>query len=253
MRISLAPYLPIILNQEENSLAFENLSLLDLPPYVTLYVAGDWNEILLDSNILKTSYETYRLMLELSVVEITPDKKASFLNVVPDIISELNQDSRDATKQQLYALLLVESSKKIFAGLRDNVEKVMVSSDHISTDIFNYNPYGKETLLQFIDTYVPRLEQLKHYRNGRKTGHKDISAFSAYDKNDEDYANHLLLLAFAEHPGDINDRTYLYTYDKKNKTFVEFRPGRNNIYHGMDISLEDAKRKSPFIVSKYHK
>ncbi len=50
MRISIAPYLPIILNQEENSLAFENLSLLDLPQYVTLYVNRDWNEILLDSN-----------------------------------------------------------------------------------------------------------------------------------------------------------------------------------------------------------
>ncbi len=253
MRISVAPYLPIILKQDMNTLAFENLCLLELPQYVTLYVNGDWNDILLDSNILNVSYETYRLLLELSVVAVVADKKALQLKVVPDVVSRLDQESRDATKQQLYALLLAESSKKIFAGARENIEKVIVSSDHSFTDVDNYNPYGKETLLHFIDRYLPRLEQLKHYHNERKSGHKGISAFSAYDKNDENYAKHLLMVAFAEHPGDVTDRTYLYTYDKKNRTFVEFRPGRNNVYHGMDISLEDAKRKSPFIVSKYHK
>lgn len=63
-------------------------------------------------------------------------------------------------------------------------------------------------------------------------------------------------LFFNEHEdygGDVDDRTYLYTYDKKYKTFVQFRPNRNNEYHGMDISLEQAKRKAPEIVRKYHR
>lgn len=253
MRISLAPYLPIILNQEENSLPFENLSLLDLPHYVTLYVVGDWNEILLESNIFETSYETYRLLLALPIVEVGADSKALYLKVDPDIISRLLPESIDATKHQLYALLVTEASKKIFAGVDEDIEKITVSSDHGLVDIINFNPYGKKTLLCLIDGFLPRLEQLKHYHIERKSGHKDISAFSAYDRNDEDYAKHLLSVAFAEYPGDVDDRTYLYTYDKKYKTFVEFRPGRNNVYHGMDISLEDAKRKSPYIVKKYHK
>ncbi len=253
MRISLAPYLPLILHQEENVVAFENLSLLDLPHYVTLYVVGDWNEILLDSNIFTTSYESYRLLLALPVIEVGAINKDLYLEVNPDILSGLYQESRGATKQQLYALLSAESSKKIFAGARDATKKIIVSSDHASAEIINFNPYGQNTLLLLIDSFLPRLDQLKHYHTNRKAGPKDISAFSAYDKNDEDYAKYLLSIAFAEHPGDVDDRTYLYTYDKKYKTFVEFRPGRNNVYHGMDISLEEAKRKSPYIVKKYHK
>lgn len=253
MRISMAPYLPIIVHRKDDETTFENLCLLDLPQYVTLYVAGDWNEFLLESNIIPNSYETYRLLLKLPVIELNAGNKAVHLKINPDIISKLPQKSKDTVKQQLFALLFAEDSKKIFAGANMDSAKIMLSSDHTCEEIINYNPYGKITLLDLIDTYLPRLEQLKHYHNNRKVGLKNISAFSAYDKNDEEYAKGLLLSAFIEHPGDVDDRTYLYTYDKKYKTFVEFRPGRNKVYHGMDISLEDAKRKSPDIVKKYHK
>ncbi len=253
MRISIAPYLPIIVQREDDEMAFENLCLLGLPQYVTLYVAGDWDEILLESNVFLRSYETYRLLLKLPVIEMNVENKAVHIKIDPDIISELPQKNQDTVKQQLFALLFAEHSKKIFAGANMDSSKILLSSDHTFEEINNYNPYGKITLLDLIDTYLPRLEQLKHYHNNRKLGVKNVSAFSAYYKNDEEYAKSLLSLAFDEYPGDVNDRTYLYTYDKKYKTFVEFRPGRNNVYHGMDISLEEAKRKSPDIVKKYHK
>ncbi|MDE6130611.1 MAG: hypothetical protein K2F74_03365 [Muribaculaceae bacterium] len=101
-------------------------------------------------------------------------------------------------------------------------------------------------------TYAPRLNQLKHSHEGRKAGDKDVSPFSAYDKYDESYARKLLKQAYEDYPDDIDDNTYLYTYDAKNKTFVEFRPDRNNEYHGMDISKEVARRKCPEIMKLYH-
>lgn len=254
MRISVAPYMPILLHHNAENVAFDNLSLLDLPPYVTIYVEGKWDEILLESDLIEDSYETFRLLLELPVVEVQREKKASYIKVEPNFIVHLPEENRDSVRQQLYALFSIENSKQIFAGAKENTETLTVSSDRESVSILNFNPYNNgSSLLDLILEFVPKLQQLKHYNKDRKEGAKNISAFSAYDKNDEDYANRLLLTAFIEHSGDVDDRTYLYTYDKKNKTFVEFRPGRNKVYHGMNISLEDAKKKAPDIVRKYHK
>lgn len=253
MRISIAPYLPIVLHGDANDVGFNNLSLFDLPHYVTLVIAGNWDDILLNSNVLHTSYEMFRLLLELPVVEVSPDKKASYIKVDPDILCKLGKEDKESVRRQLFALFCDADSKRIFAGANDDAKSIFVTSDHKSQEIVNFNPYGDKPLIGLIDTYIPRLEQLKHYHNDRKIGTKDVAPFSAYDKNDEDYAEKLLLTAFVDHQGDVDDRTYLYTYDKKYKTFVQFRPGRNGIYHGMDINLEDARKKSPDTVRKFHK
>ncbi len=253
MKISLAPYMPILLDCSSNELAFLNLCLFALPNFVTLYVVGRWDELLMESEEVMSSYETFRLMLELPVVEVSAIKKARYIKVIPDVFIGLSQKNRDAIWQQLYALTGLNDSKRIFAGVNESIDILKILSDHKETAIMHFNPYQDISILDLLKSHMPRLEQLKHSHESKKMGDKIISAFSAFDRNDDEYAQKLLRTAYIEHPGNIDDRTYLYTYDKRNKTFVEFRPGRNNVYHGMDISVEEARKKSPYIVRKYHK
>lgn len=253
MKVSLAPYMPVILDSISYEREFHNLSIYNLPGYVSVYVVGNWDELLMESADIRSSYEKYRLLIGLSVVEISPTNKARYIKVNPDVFSDILEKDKEVACQQLYALMNVSDSRRIFAGADDDAGSLEVTYDHRTEIINNFNPFGGSSLLNLLDSFVPRLEQLKHFHTERNVGPKQISAFSAYDRNDESYAKRLLMIAFVDHDGDIDDRTFLYTYDKKNKTFVEFRPGRNNVYHGMDISLEDARKKAPDIVRKFHK
>lgn len=253
MKVALAPYLPIILKGDMDNMAFRNLCLFDLPRFVIVIVPCKWDVLLSNSKILTESYETYRLLMELHVEEIEQENKAKYIHLSPDILPEFPEDERDAVRQQLFALSLMYDSRRIFAGSESDIEWFEVSTDHKSIGIVNYNPYTSKSIIELIESYTPKLEQLKHSHEGRSVGNKDISPFSAYNKYDDSYAKQLLMAAFLDHPADVDDRTYLYTYDKKNKTFVEFRPGRNNVYHGMDIGLERARKMAPDIVRKYHK
>lgn len=253
MMVSLAPYIPIILDYPSYEDSFHNLCLFDLPNYVTLYVPGKWDELLVESDAIMSSYEMFRLLLELPVVEVSPNDKAACLKVIPDILEHMSKLDRDSVCQQLYALMSVVDSRRIFAGVDNDTDCIEIISYKRTSVIRHFDPFGETTLLSLLESFMPRLEQLKHFHDSRRVGNKDVAAFSAYDRNDESYAKNLLITAFIDHEGDVDDRTYLYTYDKKNKTFVEFRPGRNNVYHGMDISLVEARKKAPLIVRKFHK
>ena len=253
MKVSLAPYMPIILDYSSYEVAFHNLCLFDLPNYVTFYVLGKWDEQLVESDDIMSSYEMYRLMLELPVEEVSPNDRATRLKVIPDVLKNMSKQDRDSVCLQLYALMCVPDSRRIFAGVDSHTDCLEILSDERTAVIRHFDPFGKVTLLSLLESFIPRLEQLKHFHANRRVGNKAVAAFSAYDRNDESYAKRLLMTAFTDHEGDVDDRTYLYTYDKRNKTFVEFRPGRNNVYHGMDISLEEARKKAPLIVRKFHK
>ncbi|MDE6290345.1 MAG: hypothetical protein K2M16_02325 [Muribaculaceae bacterium] len=253
MKVSLAPYMPIILDYSSYEEAFRNLCLFNLPNYVTLYVPGKWDEQLVESNDIMASYEMFRLLLELPVVEVPPNDKSAYIKVIPAVLENMSNQDRNSVCRQLYALMSVADSRRIFAGVDSHTDCLEILSDKRTAVIGHFNPFEEITLLSLLESFIPRLEQLKHFHENRRVGNKAVAAFSAYDRNDESYAKKLLMTAFTDHEGDVDDRTYLYTYDKKNKTFVEFRPGRNNVYHGMDISLEEARKKAPLIVRKFHK
>ena len=206
-----------------------------------------------NSKAVTSSYELFKLLLELPVIEIIPMKRANFIKLNPDILTNYDEEDKKTAKQQLYALSTYTEAKRIYAGAPASTCIVNLTTDKSSIPLINFDPYGLNDLISFLETFQPRLEQLKHYQKARKAGGKNISPFSAFEKQDDSYAKALLQKAYEDYDGDVDDRTYLYTWDKKNKTFVQFRPGRNNVYHGMDIDLNTAKEKAPDIVRKYHK
>ena len=55
MKVSLAPYMPIILYYSSYEEAVNNLCLFDLHNYVTLYVSGKWDEQLVESEDITAS------------------------------------------------------------------------------------------------------------------------------------------------------------------------------------------------------
>ncbi|MBD5358546.1 MAG: hypothetical protein HDR88_16430 [Bacteroides sp.] len=253
MKIVVAPHIPIIANEDLNTLSFLNLCLLDLPRFIDILVPENWEDILNNNISIASSFELAMLMRKLNVVKFPHQRKAEFIRLNPNLFVYINPDDTSMAQQQLFALAKCVNARRVYAGLVCDVEKFDISFDKSTVTAINFNPEGTQTLLELFNSYRPKLEQLKHYHEARKRGDKDVSPFSAYDKNDDKYARELLQQAFEDYNGDVDDRTYLYTYDKKYKTFVQFRPGRNNIYHGMDINLKTAKDKAPEIVKKYNK
>lgn len=252
MKIAVAPHLPIIANGCNGNNEFERLSLFDLPTGVTIYVPENWCEFLTQCPGIARDYELFSWLLELPVQEVIHVKKANYIKLNPDVLADCNDMERDTAKQQLYAVYLHKDAKRIYAGIASPVEDFILSSDKCQATIINFNPQTALSLKEKIDSYAPKLNQLKHYQEKRMDGNKEVSPFSAYDKYNEDYARQLLRKAYEEYPGDVDDDTFLYTYDTKFKTFVEFRRNRNKEYHGMDISKEVARKKCPDIVKLYH-
>lgn len=252
MNIAIAPHIPIISNGSYGNKEFQNLSLFDLPTGVTLYVPEKWAEFLSECPGIVQNYDLFSWLLDLPVQEVIPDKKANYIKLDPDIMAGCNDLDRNIAQQQFYAIFLQKDTKRIYAGIESPIEEFSLLLDKGHAAVINFNPHTKLSLREKIESYMPKLNQLKHYQERRKAGNKDVSPFSAYDKYNEEYAKQLLKRAYEDHPGDINDDTYLYTYDAKFKTFVEFRPNRNNEYHGMDISKEVALQKCPYIMKIYH-
>ena len=246
MNIAIAPHMPIIKNGGYGHVEFENLSLFDLPASATIYVPEGWIEFLYECPGI--DYELFSWLISLPVQEVRHNRKAEYLKLNPDILAASDACDRETAKQQLYAIFVVKDARKIYAGIANTVDEFSVTSDKVSATIANFNP-AQSSLKELLDSLAPKLMQLKH----DKDKHGNVSPFSAYDRHDDDYARQLLRRAYEECPGDVGDRTYLYTYDAKNKTYVEFRPNRNNEYHGMDISRETAIAKCPHIVKLYHK
>lgn len=253
MKIVVAPHMPILAQITQHKSEFEYLSLLSLPGNVTILVPENWDSFLSECEDIASDYELFSLLLELPVEEVSPVKKANYIRITPDILENSDKTVRDVAKQQLFALSLYGDSRRIYSGTTHSAESFEVSSDKKTAQCLHFRLEGKMKLKDFIVSFEPELKQLKHFQESRRDGDREVSAFSAYDKNDERYARKLLKQAYDEHNGDIDDRTYLYTYDSKNETFVEFRPSRGNEYHGQDVSIEYARAKAPDIVRQYHK
>lgn len=253
MRISIAPHIPLTENLEYGHPFLECLYEMSRRVYITILVPDGWENILAGSDGIASSYELFSMMLRMNVTEIIPAKKSRFIRIDPDIITGLDKETREVAKSQLFALSLQELSKRIYAGTSHPASEFEVSSDRKTASVLHLRPTEGDSLETLIKSFEPRLDQLKHTDEERNFGDKAVSAFSAYDPRDDRYARELLHQAYEEHPGDVDDRTYLYTYDSRNKTFVQFRPMRNNAYHGMDITLDIARELTPYIVSLYHK
>lgn len=253
MNIVVAPHMPILAQKSQYSSEFEYMSLLYLPKNITILVPENWNSFLSECEDITTDYELFSLLLELPVEEVSPVKKANYIRISPNILDNCDDAVKDIAKQQLFALSLYGDYRKIYSGTDYPSESFEISSDRKTSKCVHFRLTGERTLKDYIASFEPILMQLKHFQESRKDGEREVSAFSAYDKNDERYAKQLLKQAYDDHDGDMDDRTYLYTYDPKNKTFVEFRPSRGNQYHGYDIDIEYARSKAPDIVRLYHK
>lgn len=253
MRIVVAPHIPILAQRSHYNMEFECLSLLALPGNVIILVPEHWDTFLSECEDIASDYELFSLLLELPVKEVETVKKANYIRIDPDILNGCDEEVRDVAKQQMFALSLFRNARRIYAGTAHPAEAFEVLSDKSIAPCVHFRLNGESKLKEYIASFEPVLRQLKHFQEPRKDGDREVSAFSAYDKNDERYAKMLLKRAYEEHNGDIDDRTYLYTYDAKNKTLVEFRPSRRNEYHGHDITDEYARSEAPDIVRLYHK
>lgn len=253
MKIVLAPHMPILANGSRECATLHNLSLLSLPNYVTLIVPENWCQFLSECNGIASDYELFSMLLELPVQEVQNHKKAEYIKLNPDILSECDSADKETARQQLFAMWQLANTRRIYAGTKCPAVSFGVTVDGCVKPFIHHVADSKSDVKALIDSFEPKLVQLKHFKDGRKDGDKIISPFSAYDKNDDSYARRLLKQAYEEHLGDIDETTYLYTYDAKNKTFVQFRPDRGNTYHGMDIDIERARIEAPGIVRLYHK
>lgn len=253
MRISLAPFIKIISESNVDDKVFKNLSLTDLPSYVTLIVPKNWEKVLEENKSLTENWKMWSLIIKLPVEYFEETKKANYIKLIPDIIPLIHPDFlKDITRNQILSLVTEGKGKKIFSGIQDLDEKIEILIDKKPHQFLHFDPYGESDLRSYILSFEPKLDQLKHTCKERKVGGKIVSPFSALNDPDEHYAVELLQTAYKDYLGDVDDDTYLYTYDYKYKTFVEFRPSRNNSYHGMDIDYKAAKQKAPEIVKKFN-
>ena len=254
MKIVIAPHIYSSSDKGIENMILYQLVMTKLPSYVSILVPISWEEYLANHPIIASSYELFSLLLDLSVEKFSIDRKAEFIKLQPDILGDCDNLEQIPAKQHIFALCKYDDCKRLYSYVNADTIEVNVSIDRKMKSILHFNPeVSKMDLSMYIQSFSPVLNQLKHDTVSRQYGDKYISAFSAYDRNDERYAKSLLQRAYEDYGGDVDDRTYLYTYDKKYKTFVQFRPNRNNEYHGMDISLEQAKREAPEIVRKYHR
>lgn len=252
MKIVIAPNMSLLAKAKIGSSEFDFLSLEDLPSYASILIPGNWYDFLLESHIAD-SYEMFSILLRITVDEFIPSKKSDYIKLLPDILDKCSESEKRVAKQQIYEMSFNRQGFKIYSYTDNVADTTDVYSDKHHAIIHHVRPDRSTTIAGFIRSLEPHLRQLKHDDTKYDVAGETVSPFSAYNRNDESYARRLLRQAYEDHNGEVDDRTYLYTYDSKNRTFVEFRPSRNNEYHGMDISLDSAKRKAPDIVRLYHK
>ena len=99
------------------------------------------------------------------------------------------------------------------------------------------------------------LDVLKHKDFERVFGENPVSALTS--SNDLSYANELLQQAYDESKDIVDFPKYLFTYDAKNDTYVEFRHSGQGRYHGMDVKNDvndrEYQRMPSYIVDMYRK
>lgn len=253
MKIALAPLLTLLAPKEGVDKVILNLFLYKLPNYVVVFLPVDWDKKVYSNEAILYSYDLFRLLSGIDYEPYQFSHKAQYINTNPDILFNLSDEPLKYTRQALNKLYLQSDSFKIFAGSDTNTEDFEIILDGKSEKARNFNPKGSNSLEGLLHSLEPKLKQLKHFKNPRYDGPREVSSFSAYDRNDESYAKELLLRAYEDYPGNVDGQTTdLYTFDLKNRTFVKFWASRNNEFHGMDISDDYARKHASWVVKKYH-
>ncbi|MDE7470109.1 MAG: hypothetical protein K2M57_01525 [Paramuribaculum sp.] len=254
MKIAVAPHMPVV---AEATRYDRRLASLDLPALsrqnnVSFLVPENWVYVLAGNSDIASDYELFSLLLELPVVPVSSARIAAHLRLDPDILDGCPDEVKNVAELQLFAMGSLSDCRRIYAGTAYPADKFEVVSGRLSVGMMHFRPGCGGGLKALVDSFEPVLDQQKHYHEARQEGGREVSAFSAYDKNDESYARWLLHQAYEDYDGDIDDRTYLYTYDAKYKTFVEFRPDRGNKYHGRDIDIDYARREAADVVKRFN-
>lgn len=155
---------------------------------------------------------------------------------------------------QLYNLYLVEDKTAyvLTSSRASNTEDVTITINHASktTPLILLD---EERCVQYFQTKQPHLDQHKHREEEWERGGKQVSPFSAL-KQGAEYAEDLLLQAYEEYRGEEEEPHYLYTWDKENGVYVQFRNSHQYMYHGMDATSPEVAALVPaYIREKYRK
>lgn len=193
MKIVIAPHIYSSSDKGiENTILYQ-LVMTKLPSYVSILVPISWEEYLANHPIIASSYELFSLLLDLSVEKFSIDRKAEFIKLQPDILGDCDNLEQIPAKQHIFALCKYDDCKRLYSYVNADTIEVNVSIDRKMKSILHFNPeVSKMDLSMYIQSFSPVLNQLKHDTVSRQYGDKYISAFSAYDRNDERYAKSLL-------------------------------------------------------------
>lgn len=181
--------------------------------------------------------------------------KSNYLKSNPHLIP-WDATTDNQTKGLLYFLHIKRTEKStVFIS---SVSRVPSSDKEIET-IVDHRSQIHHLLVRedssfdsFMQSLRPVLNQLKHTHVARMGAMGHVSPFSAYDKYDKTYAEWLLQQAYNDYNGSEDEPKYLYTFDKRNKTFVQFRSDRRREYHGMDFDKEKLPDEFKYLIEKYH-
>lgn len=162
--------------------------------------------------------------------------------------SDLNDEITvqvDTLHNSVNTLFLISSVR------RDNsTDKLRTERDHKEKEHKTLTYDAGSALSDFIESTKPVLDQLKHVATGYYKGGKYVSPFSSYDPRNEQPAIDLLARAYNDYCGNDIDPKYLYTWDSKHNTYVQFRRSAEGTYHGMDYS--NMSNVPDYIKAIYH-
>lgn len=199
-------------------------------------------------------YELRRLVANVFVA-IALHSKATYLRSNPALISP-NVKIDGLTKGLLYTLHIKRTENStVFISAVPRVQsgdkEIETIVDHRS-QIHHLLVRDNISFDSFMRSLRPVLNQHKHTHVARMGAMGHVSPFSAYDKYDKTYAEALLQQAYNDYNGSEDEPKYLYTFDKRNKTFVQFRSDRQREYHGMDFDKEKLPEEFKYLIEKYH-
>lgn len=241
-------------------LLFDNSAFVDSVDDIFSYDYGKsvsligYDEFLDKLAELNIGYELWSLAANtLTTIDLHP--KSNYLKSNPTLISrDATTDSQ--TKGLLYFLHIKRTANStVFisavprVNLTDKVIETIV--DHRS-QVHHLLVRDNGSFDSFMRSLRPVLNQQKHIHVARMGSMGHVSPFSAYDKYDKTYAESLLQQAYNDYNGNEDEPKYLYTFDKRNKTFVQFRNDRQREYHGMDFDKENLPNDFKYLIEKYH-
>ena len=226
--------------------------------YRMLFCEDVYNILNYNSEVM---YKVCEQLVMRDTIKYIHSEHASKITSDPVIISaSINDSTNEEICQQLYAMhQSARSSQQTIYYMprsRNNGGKELTTAldkkecKH-KMCIFS----SKIDIAKDVESTRPKLDQLKHKDFERVFGEKPVSALTS--SNDLAYANELLQQAYDESKDIVDFPKYLFTYDKRNDTYVEFRHSGQGRYHGMDVKNDvndrEYQRMPSYIVDMYRK